>query len=322
MERILITGGTGFAGSHLFELLQSQTGGDEDREVHLTHFGKTFPDFFHSLPTAQLHQLNLLDQDAVFALIESLQPTQIYHLAAFASVGQSFLDSAGVLKNNVGIEINLLEAVTNFSPKARTLIVGSAEEYGSSEPGELPITEHHPFRPTNPYAISKLSQDLLSYCYVKNQQLDIVRVRPFNHTGERQTRDFVVPSFAAQIVAVERGEQSEIAVGNLAAKRDISDVKDVVRAYSVLMEKGITGEVYNVGSGESVAIQQVLDELVAMARVSVPVRVDKTRVRPIDIPDIVADCSKMKQLGWSPLIPRAQTLQRVLDWWRTQPTTK
>ena len=321
MKRILITGGTGFAGSHLVEhLLANPT--DEAQILHVTHFGNRLPKMFDSFGVDQVHRVDLQNAQLVHDLLQAVQPTEIYHLAAIASVASSYSRAALVIQNNTSVQLNLLESMQRFAPEARLLVIGSAEEYGISLPNELPITEEHPLRPINPYAVSKVTQDLLAYSYFISSKLNIVRVRPFNHTGERQTTDFVIPSFISQIVKIERAEQTRLYVGNLDVKRDISDVKDVVAAYQVVMEKGDAGAVYNIGSGQSVSMRDVLDTLVSMATIPIDIQVDEAKVRPMDIPDMVADISKMKEIGWIPMIERDETLKRVLHWWRAQPSSK
>jgi GDP-4-dehydro-6-deoxy-D-mannose reductase len=313
MSSILVTGGTGFAGSHLLDLLVQV---QPESELHATSFrGKNDG----TLPSSiTIHPLDMSDAEAVNTLIKELQPTQIYHLASFAAVHGSHSNPAAVLQNNITLQVNLLEAVRNYSPKSRVMVTGSGEEYGQVEPQQVPVNENVPLTPVNPYAVSKVAQDLLAQAYYLSYGLDIVRVRPFNHTGERQTADFVVPSFAKQIVCIERGEQTDIKVGNLDAVRDFTDVKDMVKAYAVVMEKGVAGAVYNIGSGKEVKIQDILDQLRALSTTDIKVVVDQTRIRPLDVPRMIADNGKIKELGWEPTIPLTETLQRVLAYWRSQ----
>ena len=311
--RILITGGTGFAGSHLVEALLSQGATD----IHVTHFGKHTPE----LPSiVQIHPLNLTDPAATLELFQALQPTQIYNLASFAAVGKSFAEAAPLLQNNTLLQLNVLEALRQATPKARILTIGSAEEYGliPDDQANTPIDEETLLNPINPYAVSKVTQDLLAQAYYLSFQLQIIRVRPFNHIGERQTADFVVPAFASQVVKVERGEQDSIKVGNLTSVRDFTDVKDMVKAYICLMEKGQPGEVYNVGSGQGWQIQQILDMLLKYSKTDVKVEQDETRLRPRDIPTFLANASKIRALGWAPSIPMEETVQRILNDWRSR----
>ena len=317
MKKILITGGTGFAGTHLVEHLLHDSL-SEPAEIHVTHFGNKLPTLFDTFKPHQIHQVDLQDAVALDQLIKLVLPKEIYHLAAIASVSSSYSHAARVIQNNSAIQINILESVMKFVPEARLLVIGSGEEYGMSFPDELPITENHPFRPLSPYAVSKVTQDLLAYSYYLSRKLNILRVRPFNHTGEGQTVDFAIPSFASQIVEVELGKRTNLLVGSIDAKRDVSDVKDIVTAYQLVMQSGEVGEVYNIGSGQSVSMQAILSELVKLSTVKIKIETDPTKLRPTDIPEMVADITKISNLGWQPKISRDQTLMRVLHWWRTQ----
>ena len=309
--KILITGASGFAGSHLLEALQVKG----YSELYGTAFGNGAA-LEKMIPVENVIALNLTEKDAVNAMIQKVQPDWIFHLASFAFVGQSFERGAELLQNNLGVQITMLEAVRQFVPKARLLVIGSAEEYGLSEAGESPIAETHPLRPVNPYAVSKVAQDLLAYSYAVSLKLNILRVRPFNHIGERQTPDFAIPAFAKQIVAIERGQQNALFVGNLTGVRDFTDVKDMMRAYITVMEKGVVGEVYNIGTGVGVKMSDVVDKLVAMSSAQIKIVQDEKRFRPLDIPEIIADAAKIKDLGWNAEIPLDETLKRVLEYWR------
>jgi GDP-4-dehydro-6-deoxy-D-mannose reductase len=309
---ILITGGSGFAGSHLIENLVQHG----YQNIHTTVFGKK-PDYLaRHLPSENIHRVNLTEPQEVAELLQLLQPTQIYHLAALAFVGESFKRGREVLENNILLQHTLLEAVRQFSPQSRLLTVGSAEEYGLSEPDEIPINENHPLRPINPYAVSKITQDLLAYAYGVSFGLDVVRVRPFNHIGERQSVDFALPAFAKQIVDIEKGDLQVLKVGNLEGVRDFTDVKDVVEAYRVVMEKGEANEVYNIGSGQGVKMKEIVDLLINLATVPISLEVDQSRMRPLDIPTVIADNRKVRSLGWEPKIPLNESLDRIIQDWR------
>ncbi len=312
-ERILITGGTGFVGSHLVEVLHAHG----QKDVHVTSLSGQAGYVEGILPQNQVHQLDLVDFAAVQTLLKELQPTQIYHLAAHAVVGSSFDQGSIVLENNLKLQLSLLEAVRDQIPKTRVLVVGSGMEYDLiTHTQEKKISELHPLGPVSPYAVSKVIQDLLGLSYAYSYNLDIVRVRPFNHIGERQTADFAIPSFAKQIVAIERGQQDHISVGNLDAVRDFTDVKDVCEAYLLVMEHGQTQDVYNIGSGKGYTMQEMLDLLCQLSTADVKVIIDPAKVRPLDVPAIIADSSKIQQLGWQPKIELKETLQRILDEWR------
>ena len=311
--KILVTGASGFAGSHLIEALK--VAGQSD--IYGTAYGNS--SYLATLiPEDHIIKVNLTDALATSGLIEKVQPDQIYHLAAFAFVGESFDRAAELMQNNVALQLNMLEAVRKHAPKARLLIIGSAEEYGLSTNETEKINEGHPLQPVNPYAVSKIAQDLLGYAYQVSYGLQVLRVRPFNHIGERQTPDFAIPAFAKQIVDIEQGKSSSLKVGNLDGVRDFTDVKDMVRAYMTIMEKGAVGEVYNIGTGDGVKMKDVVDKLVALSTAKISIEVDQTRMRPLDIPSIIADASKIMALGWKPEISLDETLKRVVEYWRGQ----
>jgi GDP-4-dehydro-6-deoxy-D-mannose reductase len=315
-DLILITGGTGFAGSHLVEALLQQGFSN----IHVTAYSLHENYVTKLLPAEHIHQVNLTNADDTAQLIKQLNPQQIYHLAAIAEAGQSFSAAEQTIVNNTVLQLNLLEATRLHAPQARVLIVGSAQEYDFLKlpPGEpsIRVSEDHPLGPGNPYAVSKVTQDLLGLSYHYAYKLDVVRARPFNHIGERQMPTFAVPAFAQQIALAEKGQSAEITVGNLEGIRDFTDVKDMVAAYILLMEKGQTGEVYNIGSGHGVKMKAVLDELVSFSSFPITVTVDQDKLRPLDVPAVIADNARIKQLGWQPTIPLNDSLLRVLTYWR------
>lgn len=309
--RILVTGGTGFAGSFLVEELLAQ--GQSD--VHVTSFSPLTKEWF--LPSDHVHVVDLSQADSVIHLIQTLQPTQIYHLAALSEVGSSFNQAGKIITNNALLQINLLDAVRDHCPSTRLVVVGSAQEYDIHQP--IPATginEQHPLGPANPYAVSKVTQDLIALSYHYSYKLDIVIARPFNHTGERQQPAFAIPSFAQQIVLVERGRQPEIKIGNLDAVRDFTDVKDVVKAYILLMDRGSAGQAYNIGSGQGVSMKEILTILLSLAKQEIRVVTDPSKLRPHDSPSVIADISKIAALGWQPTVPLESTLERVIEYWR------
>lgn len=308
---ILITGGTGFAGSHLVEALLAE-GRDK---VHVTSYGSDSGLVNQVLPEDHIHQLNLTDFDKTKQLIKKLQPNQIYHLAALSAVSSSFEQINKVLTINTQIQLSLLQAVKEESPTARILTIGSALEY---QPQSRPIKETDPLGPVSPYAVSKVTQDMLAYSFYKHHDLSIIRTRSFNHIGERQAPGFVVPDFCLQIARIEQGKQEKIIVGNLEAVRDFSDVKDVVQAYILLMNQAEVGQVYNIGSGQGVTIQKILDTLISLAKTEIEYQQDPNKYRPVEVDQVIADNNKIKQLGWQPQIKLKETLKRTLDYYRTR----
>lgn len=302
-EIILITGGTGFVGGHLLAFLQ---------QVH--------PQAKLVLTSHRAHQrqdgveVRVVDLDsakAVSDLLEQVSPTQIYHLAAIANVGESFRHPNKVVENNFRLTLNLLEALRAQVKPARTLFVSSSDLYA---PSLQPLSEQALISPGSPYAASKAIQDALAISYAKSFSLPIVIARPFNHIGPGQKVGFVVADFAQMIVEAERNPQiNQLKVGNLTSARDFTDVRDVVAAYHLLMQQGKVGEIYNVGSGKAVEIGKILDQLLALANKSLQKVIDREKLRPVDNPTVQADIGKIKALGWLPKIPLAQTLADVLE---------
>ena len=236
-----------------------------------------------------LHQIDLKQPDAVQELLAEIQPGQIYHLAAQASPRRSLADPWDTLENNIRAQLNIFEACLSHKFAPSMLIVSSADIYQTSA---NPITEDTPFEPTNPYAVSKITQDMLALQYHRTYNLPILRARPFNHFGPGQNEGFVAPDFAMQIARIEAGQQPPmLEVGNLSARRDFTDVRDVVRAYRLIMEKGEVGQVYNIAAGKAYSIQQLLDTLVNLSGAAIDVRIDQSRFLPVDVPLKVGDFS-------------------------------
>ncbi len=313
MRRVLITGITGFAGGHLAAHLMECGGFDIHGAALDGGYGLDF------LPRrVPVTLTNLQDPQAVEALLEEVQPQHIYHLAAQANVPAAWEDPWGTFENNVRPELNILGTMARQKLSCRLLVVASNEIYGAVPPERLPVNEDAPLRPVNPYGVSKAAQDLLALQFHLSHGLDIIRVRAFNHLGPRQGPQFVAASFARQIAEIEAGMRAPVLyVGNLGAQRDFTDVADVVRAYALLMEKGESGQAYNVGSGRAHSIRELLDVLLSMSSVSIRVEVDPQRTRPVDAPLIVADITRLQRAtGWQPTISFEESLQRVLAYWR------
>ena len=315
MKKILITGATGFAGSFLAEHLSTQ----QNLDLFGTYLTDTsIANISGIQDKITLKKVDLSNENEVAQLIGDIQPDEIYHLAALPSPAESFENPAKFIHNNVDVQLHILEALRQHkNTTTKVLIVSSAEIYGKAI--SLPIAEDAELRPMSPYSVSKATQDLLGLQYFLSYGMPIIRVRPFNHIGPRQSPNFVVASFAQQIVQTEKSTaESSIKVGNLVAKRDFTDVRDMVRAYQIVMDHGTVGDVYNIGQGKSYAMQEIVDHLISLAQKEITTEVDPTRLRPSDIPDIVCDTNKISSLGWKPEIELEKTLKDTLEYWRAQ----
>lgn len=312
--RAFITGVGGFAGSHLSDYLLEQT----DWQVT----GCVLPgwDCSHLDRRVTCLELDLRDRMAVRATLEQVAPDVIFHLAAQAFVPVSWQDPWDTLENNIRAETNILDGLVKLGAKPRVMVVGSNEEYGLVQPQDLPLREDSPLRTNSPYAVSKVAQDLLGLSYFLSYSLPVVRVRPFNHIGPRQSEGFVAPAFAKQIALIEAGRQEPvIRVGNLSAQRDFTDVRDVVRAYHLVVTKGQPGEVYNIGSGQPRTVQSLLETMLSLSAAQIRIEFDLERMRPSDTPVVYCDAKKLRDAtGWSPSISFEQTLRDVLDDWRAR----
>ncbi len=315
--RILITGAGGFVGGHLARYLAATT---PNADIH----GTTLPGSISTMPGMTLHTLQLKDQEQTRALIERVRPDHIYHLAAQAFVPRSFEEPWETLENNILAQLNVILACICAGIEARVLVVTSAEMYGRVQPDDLPIDEETPLRPSSPYSVSKIAQDMLALQYATSHNLPIMRVRPFNHLGPGQGANFVAPAFALQIARIEQGLQEPvIRVGDLSARRDFTDVRDVVRAYQLVIEHGTPGAVYNVATGVAHSIRELLDELLTHSAVPVETVVDPERLRPVSIPVLQGDSTRLRQsTGWQPEIPFEQSLVDILNDCRQRVTSQ
>ncbi len=312
MKKALITGISGFAGSFLSEHLL-----EKGYIVAGTYLSEESLELLPNKDKLGLYKLNLLDENKTAEIIEKEKPDCLFHLAALISPKASFDNPKETFINNVSAEINILEAIKKCGSEAKILIVSSGEIYGLVSKEDLPIDEDTPYNPTNPYAVSKLAQDFLGLQYFLSHKLKIVRVRPFNHAGPRQTSAFVISAFAKGIAEIEKGRKNVLNVGNTKSKRDFSDVRDMVVAYGLAIEKGQIGDVYNLGGGKSFAISQILEMLISLSRVKIEVAEDPSLFAPSDNPELVCDYSKFAKLtGWAPEIPIEKTLEDTLDYWR------
>ena len=317
---ILITGISGFAGSFLAEyILKAQSSELKAQSLFGTVFSARESSNLQNIED-QLHLFagDLSDRGFVKKVLDESCPDLIFHLAAIAFVGESLKNPEKVILNNIQIQLNLLEEIRAQGLKPKILIVGSADEYGLVAPADNPLSENQPLLPVSPYGFSKLAQDLMGYVYYKSYGLPIVRVRPFNHIGPRQSSLFVVPAFAKQIAEAEADlAEPTVKVGNLSAKRDFCDVRDMVKAYWLALEKGQIGDVYNLGSGKAYAISWVLETLISYAKIKIKIQKDPSRLRAVDLP--VTMCNQQKfavQTLWKPTFSIEETLLETLNYWR------
>jgi GDP-4-dehydro-6-deoxy-D-mannose reductase len=314
--KVLITGITGFAGSHLADYLLSE---QPDAEVFGIYRWRSRQENITQLEgRVSLHECDIRDATACREVLEEIRPDRVFHLAAQSFVPTSWKAPQESLSTNILGQLNLFEAIRKADLDCRIQIAGSSEEYGLVHPGEVPIHEDQPLRPLSPYAVSKVAQDTLAYQYFQSFGMKTIRTRGFNHTGPRRPSVFVCSDFARQVVEIEMGLRDPvIRVGNLEARRDFTDVRDTVRAYWLALEKGEPGEVYNVCTGRSWSIQEILDKLLDLAGVEVRVEKDPARMRPSDVPLLEGDASRLKEAtNWEPVIPFEQTLSDLLDDWR------
>jgi GDP-4-dehydro-6-deoxy-D-mannose reductase len=312
--RALVTGITGFAGGHLAQILLER--GDKvfgvarDEGAGLEHLD----------PNISPVIADLQDPAVINKLLNDVRPEAIYHLAGQAFVPTAWADPWDTLENNIYPQLNILQAMLNQQSKARLLIVASNQVYGHVLNDELPVSELAQLRPDNPYGVSKVTQDILGLQYHLSHGLDVIRARAFNHIGPRQSPVFVASSFARQIAQIEAGLIPPVLkVGNLKAKRDFTDVIDVMRAYALLVEHGRPGEAYNIGTGRAYSIEYLLDVLLGYTDIKIEVQQDTALMRPSDISVIYADNSKLcAATGWMPTISFEESLRRVLTYWRDE----
>lgn len=310
MQKALIIGAAGFVGGYLTEYLQKECG----MEVCVTKlpFEKITYD------TAGVFDLDILKKEEIVTLLFDVRPDYIFHLAAQSSVGTAWSNPGLTIDINIKGSVNVLDAVRELYYKPRILLIGSGEEYGHIRETEIPVRENNMIRPGNIYAATKACQNMFGNIYTKAYDMEIMMVRAFNHIGPTQTPTFVVADFCKQVAEIEKGLRTPVMyVGNLQAKRDFTDVRDVVRAYTLLIEKGVPGETYNVGSGHAVAISEILDFIISLTDREIKIETDANKIRPVDIPVIEADISKTLELtGWRPEIPLEQTITETLSYWR------
>ena len=315
IRRVFITGATGFAGRHLMDTLLSS-----ENFV----YGTSYPE--PPRPGENhIRHLDLRSERDVFDAVKSARPEWVFHLAAVSNVRQSWEKKKETMETNIMGTFFLFEAMKKFSPDARVLFISSSDIYGvvPGAEGAAPksLSEDDPFHLVSPYALSKFGGELMAGFYRRAEGLDIVIARPFPHTGPGQNADFVCSDWARQVIQIERGNQEPVLrVGNTEVSRDFTDVRDAVRAYILLLEKGRTGEVYNVCSGRATALREILEVLLTSASKEVSVEQDPEKLRKVDIPYLVGDSSKIRaETGWEPKISLEKTLADLLDYWRARP---
>ena len=310
MKKALIIGGAGFVGGYLAEHLLREW----DMEVHMTKL----PAEEVRTKGVSVYDLDILEQESVSSLLFRVRPDYIFHLAAQSSVGIAWQNPGLTVDVNVKGSICIMDAVRELYYKPRILLIGSGEEYGHIRPEEVPITEDNNLRPGNIYAATKACQNMIGSIYAKAYDMEVMMVRAFNHIGPEQSPIFVVADFCKQVAEIEKGIREPVMyVGNLSARRDFTDVRDVVEAYARLIQHGKAGETYNVGSGHAVSIEEVLKLILSMSDTEITMEVDPNKIRPVDVPLIEADISKIRrETGWSPRIALEQTIRETLNDWR------
>jgi GDP-4-dehydro-6-deoxy-D-mannose reductase len=313
MSKALIVGAAGFVGSYLAAACRDEF----KMEVVAT---KLPHEVLPAMDGVEVLDLNIMNKDDIVELLMSVRPDYIFHLAAQSSVAVAWKNPGLTVDVNIKGSLNLMDAVRELYYKPRILMIGSGEEYGHIRPGETPISEDNNLRPGNIYAATKACQNMIGTIYARAYDMQIMLVRAFNHIGPNQAPLFVVADFCKQVAEIEKGLREPVMyVGNLSAERDFTDVRDVVRAYGLLVQKGEAGQTYNVGSGHAMPISEILDMIIARSESQIEVRVDQNKIRPVDVPIIEADTTKLKETtGWEQRIPLEQTIQETLDYWRAR----
>lgn len=308
--KALIIGAAGFVGNYLIKHIQETY----DWELAATKLENETLEY----DNIQVYNLNILYKEEITALLKEMQPDYIFYLAAQSSVSLSWKNPLLTVDINIKGCLNLLECLRELEQNPRILLIGSGEEYGYIQPEDTPVKETTVLAPGNIYAATKACQNMLGTIYARAYNMNIILVRAFNHVGPGQTPTFVVSDFCHQVALIENGKQAPvIKVGNLEAMRDFTDVRDVVRAYGMLIQKGEKGHTYNIGSGHAVCIRSLLENILKLSTVPITVEIDSAKLRPLDIPIIEADISKLTEcISWKPEIPQIQTLQETLDYWR------
>lgn len=314
--RSLITGVTGFVGSHLAEQLI-----DKNEQVFgLCEWRSPKDNLIKFLDKIELKEANLTDLSSLLKALNDIKPKFIYHLAAQSFVPASFVSPKNTLDVNIGGTLNLLEAIRILNQNPVILICSTADVYGDVKKGEVPISELNPARPASPYAVSKVACELIAKQYFDSFKIRSIITRAFNHTGPRRGEVFAESSFAKQIAEIEKGKRKPVIhVGNLKSVRTYADVKDIAHAYYLALRKGRPGEIYNIAGNNTVSIDKLLKLLISLSPMKnkIKVKIDKSRFRPVDVISKTPNDSKFRKIsGWKPKIPLKKTLEDLLNYWR------
>lgn len=313
MKRVLITGAGGFVGTHLIHALQK----NGDFEIYAAVY-KSTSDISRLIPPDHIVAGDLTDFGFAQKLVDIAHPEIIFHLAALSVVHNSASQATSVMNSNSAISYNILEAARTHALGARIIAISSGNVYGAVQDTSHPIDESTPLRPLNPYAVSKVTQEMLALQYALAYGMDIVILRPFNHTGVGQTTDFVIPRLAEQFAKIENGEPPIVEVGNIETVRDFTDVHDMVEAYILASEKCKSGEIYNIGSGTGHTIKEILGILQSLSKIKVEIKVNNQLVRTSDVPVLIANSAKFRSItDWEPKISLESTISDILNYWRT-----
>lgn len=317
--KILITGFTGFVSQHFLALLNEKEPGSR-----VLGIDKNEPDFDFSIfskLTITFENIDLLDKTTTDKVLDDFKPEYILHLASVSSVAQSWHTPLESFVNNTNIFLNLVEQVRVRNNKCRILSVGSSEEFGEVTEAELPLTEEHPLKPLSPYAVARVSQEMLSKIYADGYEMDIIMTRSFNHIGPGQKELFVISSFAKQLVHLskETATKKTIITGNLSVIRDFVDVRDVVKAYYLLLKKGKRGEVYNICSGNGIVLKDIVSSMGKILNLEVETVVNPKLIRPTENKKVVGSFQKIKaELGWQPEISIEKSLEDIIIYWQAE----
>lgn len=310
MKKALIIGAAGFVGGYLTKHLRDECG----MEVYVTKLSNETL----RVENKNVYDLDILNKEDIVSLLYEIRPDYIFHLAAQSSVGVAWKNPALTIDINIKGSVNVMDAVRELYYKPRILLIGSGEEYGHIYDEEIPIKEENQIRPGNIYAATKACQNMIGGIYAQAYDMEVMMARAFNHIGPMQASIFVVSDFCRQVAEIEKGIREPVMyVGNLSARRDFTDVRDVVKAYELLIKYGEPGETYNVGRGSSISIKEILDMIIDLSETAIRVEIDRNKLRPVDVPIIEADITKIKSLtGWEPKIELRQTIQETIDYWR------